>query len=73
MTQPACQFGYEVVEVEAFTKEELNASNTSCSECGAFGGAHREYFIKTEQNGGGEVRGYYRNCSRGGNLKKCLK
>jgi hypothetical protein len=54
--------GHEVVEGEAFTKEELK--NAQCPECGYCNGHHGEYFVKTGQNPGGEVHGFYRKCSR---------
>ena len=56
--------GHMVVEMEAFTAEELKATNTACEECGTFGGEHKEYFVKTGQCGAGSVEGYYRKCSR---------
>jgi hypothetical protein len=56
--------GYKVIEMEAFTKEELASSQ--CTECGGPNGYHREYFIKTGQCGAGSVEGYYKMCSRKG-------
>lgn len=55
--------GREVVEIEAFTEQELKQNGNQCSECGGFGGVHREYFVKTGQDGFGSVDGYYRRCS----------
>lgn len=55
--------GKEVIEVDAYTEEELRPHQ--CSECGAAGGAHREHFIKTGQCGAGSVEGRYQQCSKG--------
>ncbi len=55
--------GKEVIEVDGFTELELK-SNPSCYECGAYNGAHRDYFIKTGQCNAGSVEGYYKKCSR---------
>lgn len=38
-------------------------NETQCSECGKFNGLHGEVFIKTGQDGGGEVHGHYSPCS----------
>lgn len=57
--------GFVVREMESFTAEELKATNSACKECGAFGGEHREYFLKTGQCGAGSVEGYYKKCSIG--------
>ena len=59
--------GREVIEVDGFTAGELK-SQPYCPECGAYNGSHREYFVKTGQDGGGGVDGYYRKCKTGENL-----
>lgn len=56
--------GKEVLEVEAFTEEELQTTGTMCSECGKPNGYHGEYFVKTGQCGAGSVEGHYQRCSK---------
>ena len=36
-----------------------------CPECGGSKGSHREIFVKTGQNGLGDVEGFYRQCKTG--------
>lgn len=54
--------GKEVIEAEAFTREELNSAR--CSECGAANGAHSDYFVQTGSDGFGSVQGFHKNCTK---------
>lgn len=49
---------------EALAKDFAGMINRQqCPECGRFGGAHGDIFIKTGQDGFGSVEGHYVKCS----------